>query len=128
MMKKGLFFSCLVLLSALLNGCAEIMVTGAATGAVAAHDRRSIGTFVDDESIELQAREKWLSDEEMFDKSHINFTSINRVVLITGKAVATVVSVGDQHRLAKRAILRTHFRENTLYELTSALNLIRHRG
>lgn len=86
MIKTGLFFSFIILLSGLLNGCAEIMITGAATGAVAAHDRRSIGTFVDDESIELQAQEKWFSDSEMFDKSHINFTSINRVVLITGEA------------------------------------------
>ena len=86
MLKKGLFFSCIILSSALLNGCTGILVTGAATGAVAAHDQRSIGTFVDDEGIELKAREKWLSDDEMFDKSHINFTSINRVVLVTGEA------------------------------------------
>ena len=76
----------LLLLSTLLSGCAGVVVTGAATGAVAANDRRSIGTFVDDESIELQAREKWLSDSEMFNRTHINFTSINRVVLVTGEA------------------------------------------
>ena len=86
MIKTGLFFSFIIFSSTLLSGCAEIMLTGAATGAVAAHDRRSIGTFVDDEGIELKARELWLTDNEMFDKSHINFTSINRVVLITGEA------------------------------------------
>ncbi|MDH5190287.1 MAG: BON domain-containing protein [Gammaproteobacteria bacterium] len=86
MITKGLVLSFIILLSGLLNGCAEILVTSAATGAVAAHDRRSVGTFVDDETIELKAREQWLSDSEMFDKSHINFTSINRVVLITGEA------------------------------------------
>ncbi|MDH5435128.1 MAG: BON domain-containing protein [Gammaproteobacteria bacterium] len=86
MLKKGLFLTLIISSFVLLNGCAGIMVTGAATGAIAANDQRSIGTFVDDEGIELKAREQWLSDDEMFDKSHINFTSINRVVLVTGEA------------------------------------------
>jgi osmotically-inducible protein OsmY len=44
------------LTTSLLYGCAAAVVGGAATGATAAHDRRTVGTFIDDEGIELKAR------------------------------------------------------------------------
>ena len=41
--------------TALLQGCAAVVVAGIATGAAVAHDRRSSTTVLADETIEIQA-------------------------------------------------------------------------
>ena len=78
----------LVLLSGilLLQGCAALVVGGAATTAVVAHDRRTTGTVVEDQAIELKVYDR-LSKNQAFEKnSKINVTSYNKVVLLTGQA------------------------------------------
>ena len=67
-----------------LNGCAVVAVGGA--GAAVASDRRSAGTMLDDETIELKIPDDFNKDPELFDKVHINVTSYNGVVLLTGEA------------------------------------------
>ncbi|MFB3089939.1 MAG: BON domain-containing protein [Gammaproteobacteria bacterium] len=76
------------LIPLLLSGCAAAVVGAAgAAGATAtvAHDRRTTGTFIEDQSIELKAVKSFFSDKEINDSSHINVTSYNTVVLITGE-------------------------------------------
>jgi osmotically-inducible protein OsmY len=77
-MKKYRFiFLVLPLLAAALQGCGEMSVTFSAL------DRRSTGTMIDDEGIELRATNRI---EERFGKSvHVNVTSYNRSVLVTGE-------------------------------------------
>ena len=74
----------LLILVTLLQGCAGAVVGGA--GVAAIHDRRSVGTFVDDEIIEIKATEKIFSDKEFFDSTHINVTAYNNIILLTGEA------------------------------------------
>jgi len=74
------------LITSLLGGCAAVVVTGAATGANAAHDRRTLGAYVDDEGIELKARLAITEDKELYSQIHVNFISINGVVLLVGQA------------------------------------------
>ena len=74
------------LTSSLLYGCAAAVVGGAATGASAAHDRRTVGTFIDDEGIELKARLAIFDDKTLNSHIHINIISINGVVLLVGQA------------------------------------------
>jgi osmotically-inducible protein OsmY len=74
------------LAASLLYGCAAAVVGGAATGATAAHDRRTVGTFIDDEGIELKARLAIFDDKELNSQIHINIISINGVVLLVGQA------------------------------------------
>jgi osmotically-inducible protein OsmY len=74
-----------LLLVTLLQGCAGAVVGGAAAGASVAHDRRSAGTVVDDEIIELKAREKLFSDKELFEQTHISVTSYNNILLLSGE-------------------------------------------
>ena len=74
------------LLTSLLGGCAAVVVTGAATGANAAHDRRTLGAYVDDEGIELKARLAITEDKELYSQTHVNIISINGVVLLVGQA------------------------------------------
>ncbi len=83
---KKLIFIPLILL--LLSGCAAVVIgVGAAAGATAtvAHDRRTTGVFIEDEAIEQKALKSFSSDKEIKDSSHINVTSYNMVVLITGE-------------------------------------------
>jgi osmotically-inducible protein OsmY len=75
----------ILLLVTVIQGCAGAVVGGAAAGASVAHDRRSAGTVVDDEIIELKAREKLFSDKELFEQTHISVTSYNNILLLSGE-------------------------------------------
>jgi len=68
-----------------LGGCVAAAGVGAATGASAYHDRRSTGAFVDDEIIELKFAQQLADDALAGAKSHINATSMNNIVLLTGE-------------------------------------------
>jgi len=82
--KKLIFIS---LIPLLLSGCAAVVIGGVAAGATAtvAHDRRTTGVFIEDEAIEQKALKSFSADKEIKDSSHINVTSYNTVVLITGE-------------------------------------------
>jgi len=85
MIQRFLIFSAVFAGVTLAQGCAPVVVAGGATAAVAANERRTLGSFVDDESIEIKAR-KALNDERDFgDDVHINITSVNGIVLLTGE-------------------------------------------
>ena len=66
-----------------LQGCFPIIAAGVAGGVMSAVDRRSVGTQTEDESIEWKASAR--VTEKLGDKAHVNFTSFNRKVLITGE-------------------------------------------
>jgi osmotically-inducible protein OsmY len=71
-----------------LQGCpAPILVAGAAGGAVVATDERGTRSLVDDEVIESRAKDKLYADPEVAKKIHVNVTSYNGVVLLTGETV-----------------------------------------
>jgi len=70
-----------------LQGCATAVVTGAATGASLAHDRRTAGSVIDDQGIEFKASLAIYNNKEIYDQSHINVTSYNGTVLITGETL-----------------------------------------
>jgi osmotically-inducible protein OsmY len=85
---KKLIIISLISLSLLLSGCAAVVIgAGVAAGATAtvAHDRRTTGVFIEDEAIEQKALKSFSADKEIKDSSHINVTSYNTVVLITGE-------------------------------------------
>lgn len=73
----------LALLAVSLQGCVEMAVVGAGTAALSAVDRRTTGVQVDDEGIELRAGNR--VSERFGDKVHVNITSYNRNVLVTGE-------------------------------------------
>jgi osmotically-inducible protein OsmY len=76
----------IILILTLLGGCTAVVVGGAATGVALVHDRRSAGTVIDDEAIELKALAKMLQNDSLRQQTHINITSYNYLVLITGEA------------------------------------------
>ncbi len=66
-----------------LTACAPLIVGGAAVGALVAIDRRTSGAQLEDEGIELRAASRLR--EALGDRAHVNVTSYNRQVLITGE-------------------------------------------
>ena len=87
MMFKNYRAACAALASAVLvvslSGCAAAVVGGAAVGGMMALDRRTVGTQVEDEGIELRAGNR--IHGIYGDKVHVNVTSYNRQVLLTGE-------------------------------------------
>ena len=73
-------------LAAALSACAPLIVGGAVVGGVMAVDRRTAGTQIEDEGIELRAANR--IREALGDRVHVNVTSYNRQALLTGE-VAT---------------------------------------
>lgn len=84
-------FLALLLVTGLLTGCAAAVVGGAATGVSVAHDRRTAGTVVDDQSIELKAYNLIGGDPALDSNSHINVTSYNLKVLLTGEVASNAL-------------------------------------
>jgi osmotically-inducible protein OsmY len=80
----SLFAICITVL--ILHGCAAAVVGGAAATAMVAHDRRTTGTIVEDQSIELKVYDLLTKDERFKLQSSIHVTSYNMVALLTGQA------------------------------------------
>lgn len=66
-----------------LGGCVALAGGAVAGSAMVAMDRRSSGTQLDDQAIELRAATA--VDQTLGDRGHVNATSYNRVVLLTGE-------------------------------------------
>ena len=76
----------LVLVTALgagLSACAPLLFGGAAVGALMATDRRTSGAQIEDEGIELRSASR--VRDSLVDRAHVNITSYNRQVLLTGE-------------------------------------------
>ena len=76
----------LILFLPILVGCVPMFAVGTATGtdAYISEDRRTSGMFIEDEGIELKGARRIY--QQFGDKVHINITSYNRMVLLTGEA------------------------------------------
>ncbi len=82
----------LALLLSSLQGCFPIIAAGVGTGALMVSDRRTTGTYIEDEGIELKALGQ--VNEKYGDTVHVNVTSFNRRALITGEAPSEAVKNG----------------------------------
>jgi osmotically-inducible protein OsmY len=72
-----------VLMCLSLNACAPLMVAGFAGTAIVASDRRTSGAQLEDETIELRGSAR--IRDALGEKAHVNVTSFNRQVLLTGE-------------------------------------------
>lgn len=66
-----------------LQGCFPVVAGGVTAGVLMATDRRSSGTYVEDEGIEMKAVSR--ISEQFKDRVHVNVTSYNRKALLTGE-------------------------------------------
>lgn len=73
----------LVAVTAGVQGCFPFVAGGMTAGALMMADRRSSGTYVEDEGIELKIGNR--ISEQLGDQVHVNVTSYNRKALLTGE-------------------------------------------
>ena len=102
-MKSAMKLSLLscVLAGAVLSGlsaCAPLIVGGAVMTGVVATDRRTAGTQLEDEAIELKVASA--VRQELGERVHLNVTSFNRQVLLSGEA-ATASDREQAEKLAQ---------------------------
>ncbi len=81
--RLGLAAATLIVALPMLQGCFPAIVAGGAVGVMSMYDRRSTGTQTDDESTEWKASQQ--IPEQYKALAHVNFTSYNRRLLITGE-------------------------------------------
>lgn len=95
-LRLGTALAAMVLLGATLPGCAPL-VAGAAVGGtvLVASDRRTTGTQLEDETIELKVAAR--VREQLGERARVNATSFNRKVLLTGE----VASEADRQRVLR---------------------------
>lgn len=75
--------SALIVGSALLQGCIALAGLGGAAAYSALEDRRSTAVQIEDEGIEVRASNRL---ESVRERAHVNVTSFNGAVLLTGEA------------------------------------------
>ena len=102
----------LAVATALLSGCAPLLVGGAVVGgAMVATDRRTTGSQVDDETIELKANNRM--NDAFGERARVSTTSYNRMVLLTGE----VPNEADK-TTAEQAVARVDNVQSVVNELT----------
>jgi osmotically-inducible protein OsmY len=83
LIQKSVLGLTLVAAVAGLSGCFPLLVGGAVTTVMVASDRRTPGTVVEDNGIQLKASNR-ISDS-LGERGHVNVTAYNRQVLLTGE-------------------------------------------
>lgn len=69
----------------ILSGCTAAVVGGAAAGTSVALDKRTTGNYVEDQNIKMKYGYLYDQNELFNDKTHVNVTSYNLQILITGE-------------------------------------------
>lgn len=87
MKSNAKFALCIALIAVLAApGCATVLIGVAAVTAInIAHDRRTVGSFIDDGAVEVKVKTNIYTDDQLKGKAHVNVTSVNGVVLLTGE-------------------------------------------
>ncbi|MCL2162380.1 MAG: BON domain-containing protein [Betaproteobacteria bacterium] len=89
----------------LLQGCVPVMFAGFGAGALMVTDRRTSGTYVEDESIEWKVSD--LIRKNFGSHNHVRATSYNRNVLLTGEVQDENVRAEAQRLAGTVANVRT---------------------
>lgn len=75
----------LLVIALQLSGCAAVVVGGAAASGLAVHDRRSFGTVIDDNVLEMRVRDALYGLEEITSDHRIKVNAHNGWVLLAGE-------------------------------------------
>ncbi len=97
----------------LFSGCAGLLLGGAVVGgSLMVVDRRTSGTQVEDQSIELKALTR--VREAIGDRGHVNTTSYNRMVLLTGEVASDADKAAVEQSVARIENIRSLVNELTV--------------
>ena len=106
-----------VCLGAALSACAPMMMGGAVMGTLIATDRRTSGMQVEDEGIELKGASR--IRESLGERGHVNVSSYNRQVLLTGEVPSAQDKQAVEQILSKVENVRSVVNELGVQENTS---------
>ena len=104
-----------LLLTATLPGCAAVVVGGAAT-AGAVHDRRSVGTVLDDQTLEVAAIDRIYQERDRFGGSRITAIAHNGVLLLAGEVADEALRQRAAERVQELAGVRRVINEIAVTE------------
>lgn len=107
-------------LTAALSGCIALVGGGAAVAGMSAVDRRTTGSQVEDQGIELRAGNR--VGEVMGDKARVSITSFNRVVLITGQAGNATDKQNIEKLVREQTTVRNVYNELEVAPFTATLS------
>lgn len=111
-LRFGAIAGAAVMSMASLSGCAPLLIGGAMVGgSLVALDRRTSGTQLEDQSIELKARKS--AYDATGNRGNLSVTSYNRLVLLTGEAETEA-----DRRAAEQAVARTENVARVVNELS----------
>ena len=108
-----------VALGGALSGCVALVGGGAAVAGMSAVDRRTTGTQVEDQGIELRAGNR--IGEVMGDKARSSVTSYNRVVLLTGQAGNATDKATIEKLVREQSMVREVYNEIEVAPFTATL-------
>ena len=109
------------MVAVLASGCVPLVLGGAAAVVTVAEDRRSPGVFVDDEGMENQALLRVKS--RFGGQVHVNITSYNRQLLLSGEAVTEDVKRGVEEEVATVKGIKRIFNEMTVGPLAGVIGV-----
>ena len=98
-----------------LSACFPVVMGGAVMGSLVATDRRTSGAQLEDEGIELRAANR--VRENLGERGHVNITSYNRRVLITGE-----VPNAQDKQLVEQVVSRVENVQSVVNELAELGN------
>lgn len=131
--RLGVVYGLVVLL---LSGCAAVVIGGAAVATVVATDRRSAGTVLDDQTIEIKVGDHIYAAEQIGDQDHIKVEVYQGVVLLVGEvsdeakrqlASQRAAEVEDVERVVNELDLATRANAGEMLEntwLTTKVNTV----
>lgn len=100
MTKRLLTVGILLITCLQLSGCFALLASGAAAGAMMAHDRRSTGAIVEDQSIELKAY-RIISELDDENQAHISAISYNNNLVLLGQTSSATLRQAVEEQVAR---------------------------
>ena len=131
--RLGLVYGLVMLL---LSGCAAVIIGGAAVATVVATDRRSAGTVLDDQTIEIKVGDHIYAAEQIGNQDHIKVEVYQGVVLLVGEvsdetnrqlASQRAAEVEDVERVVNELYLATRANAGEMLDntwLTTTINTV----
>lgn len=105
----------------LMSACAPLLLGGAVVGtSMVVTDRRTSGTQLEDQANELKANTR--VREAVGERGHVNATSYNRIVLLTGEVAAETDKVAVEQAVAKIEGVRSVVNELAVMGSSSLAN------
>ncbi len=118
-MKQSALILLLICSALLLNGCPVAVVGGAAVGTSVVMDKRTSGDLVADQNIKSKFTYLYNQDKNLSSKTHVNVTSYNRRILITGEAPTPELKQQLDEIASQIRNVRQYYNEVTIAQPTS---------